>query len=604
MDNLRKRIKELLGFFSAFKWCLALSWGASKLYTISRLLCEAVAPVLVIAASFLGKYVIDLLSGADANAASGSYLLSLLIILLAIALLRAGIQKVSQYTQAMHGDMISRKLAIMIMDRSLSVDLEYFDNPEYFDKLQSANQDSFAVAHILWNVLSCIRAVITFLSTLIILCGENALYGVAIVAAAIPASAATARYTKLLYMLNLDQIKEHRNMSYYQSVATNREYAQDIRLFNSGKRIKDRYRRIWGNLFTKRKGMTRKRAILTGLLECLPEIAVAFIGIDIAFRALGGAATVGDYSLYTGLTLQLNMAIASLSLYIMQIYDNKLKIENIKKLDNFLPHVLDNGKESLGCVDSIEFDEVCFSYPGSKERVISEVSFTLKREEKVALVGLNGSGKSTLIKLLLRMYDPDSGSIRINDKDIKEYRLSEVRENYSVYFQEMRNYSFTLMENLDIADEKLENDEAAAHAALQAAYCGDILEKAAKGFYTNMSKRFDPEGIELSVGQNQKLALARALFRKRSALILDEPSSSLDPKAEHEVFNALRTITEGKMTIFTSHRLSNVNLADRIIVLEQGRVVEDGSQEELLGNKQRYAELFSYQQEKFSVSDE
>jgi ABC-type multidrug transport system fused ATPase/permease subunit len=285
----------------------------------------------------------------------------------------------------------------------------------------------------------------------------------------------------------------------------------------------------------------------------------------------------------------------------MQIYDNKLKIENIRKLDSFRNNVEDNGKERIGSVDSIEFDNVSFTYPGAASPALDGVSFSLRKAENLALVGLNGSGKTTLIKLLLRMYDPDSGAVRINGKDIKEYRLDELRSNFSVHFQEMRNYSATLLENLSIADGGNAVDEAAAKTALDAAYCGDIMAKAHKGLATPLTRRFDAGGIELSGGQQQKVALARALYRRHTALVLDEPSSSLDPMAEHEIFKALRSITEGKMTIFTSHRLSNVSLADRVIVLERGRVVEDGTQEQRLKSGQRYAELFRYQQEKYAM---
>jgi len=229
------------------------------------------------------------------------------------------------------------------------------------------------------------------------------------------------------------------------------------------------------------------------------------------------------------------------------------------------------------------------------------VSFILKKEQKVAFVGLNGSGKTTLIKLLLRMYDPESGVIRVNSIDSKEYTLSDLRLNFSVFFQEMRNYSFTLRENFSFVSEEQEYDDAAAEMALRNAYCDDIISMARKGLDTALTRFFDQEGIELSGGQHQKLALARTFFREHTALILDEPSSNLDPIAEQKVFESLESITSNKMTIFTSHRLSNVSLADRIIVLENGRVIEDGTQDELMKNNHRYAEMFKYQQERYMV---
>jgi len=376
---------------------------------------------------------------------------------------------------------------------------------------------------------------------------------------------------------------------------------------------------------------------------------VVFIGVDIAFGVLAGVNTVGDYALFTGLAGQLWGSISMFSSSSLQIYDNKLKIENIKRLDTFENKVLDNGLLVLDEVESIRFDNVCFAYPVAVSKLptpgsashplpgkganpgdvavapaLDGVSFTLRKDEKVVLVGLNGSGKSTLIKLLLRMYEPDKGVIYINGVDIREYKLAELRKNFSVYFQEMGNYNFTLRENFGITRAYYEdNMDGIPHqvplhplgrddvedeqiiSALKAAAAHDILDKAfaanGKGLDTNLTRQFDPQGIELSGGQHQKLALARALYRPHTALILDEPSSNLDPKAEHEIFKNLTELTNGKMTIFTSHRLSNVSLADRILVLERGRLIEDGTQEQLIKNKHRYAELFMYQKEKYEV---
>ena len=215
------------------------------------------------------------------------------------------------------------------------------------------------------------------------------------------------------------------------------------------------------------------------------------------------------------------------------------------------------------------------------------------------LVGLNGTGKSTVVKLLLRMYEPCSGVVLVNGRSIRNYSLASLRANFSVYFQDMLNFSFTLRENFAISDEERPAAEDAAAESLRLAFAGDILEKALKGLDTSITRLFDTEGIELSGGQHQKLALARAFYRRCTAVVLDEPSSNLDPMAEHGIFMSLRKVTEGKTTIFTSHRLSNVSLADRIIVLDKGRVVEEGTQEELMRNNERYAELFNYQKEKY-----
>lgn len=602
MSKPRKYVKNIIGLFSTVKWCLSLTWKSSKLYTVVRLCAEVFTPLLVFSASFIGKHVIDLLSNVDRDVDSIAMLLPLLLALLGVALARAGLQKSTLYAQVVHSDILVGEVSLMMMERALSVDLEYYDNPDYYDKLQSATRDSVAISSITWSALSCISALVSFVAAFTLLCSMNALYGVSMAIAAVPSSIAGARYTKLLYKLSLDQVNEERQANYYCTIASERDYAQDMRLFDAGGRLMDRYRRVWFELFSKRRSMVRGRAVLTGLLEFMPEITSALIGIDIAFMVLHGNATVGDYSLYTGLVWQLWAAISGWSLNMMQVYNNRLKIDNIKTLYTFESHVADNGRASLASIETIQFDHIRFTYPSTSVLALDDVCFVLRKEEKTALVGLNGSGKTTLIKLLLRLYDPDSGCIYINGRDAREYKLSDLRSCFSVYFQDMSNYCLTIRENLEIADDGIEDIEEAAAAALNAAYGGDILKKAVKKLETSITRHFDPEGVELSGGQHQKLALARALFRRHSALVLDEPSSNLDPVAEHEIFESLRRLTEDKLTIFTSHRLSNVYLADRVIVLEDGRVVEDGTQVELLLNNQRYAELFRYQQERYMTT--
>ena len=585
-------------------WCLSLAWNTSKFYTIARILTEALLPVLTIGVAFAGRYIINILAGQATFSNNQQVLILLLIGILIIGLSRQGLQKLTQYCQAMHEDVLGAKISLLMMGKALSADLEYFDNPAYHDKLTSANRDSYVVSHVIWNVLGSVSLVISFLMAFIVLGQASFLYGVIMLMAAIPSSIVSAKYTKLLYRLSLDQVNEQRQMDYYQAIATDRIYAQDLRLFWAGDGLKDRYRRIWGNLFTVRRDMTRKRTAFTGLLECLPEIAVGVIAIDIALRVMAGNATVGDYSLFTGLVGQLWATTSSLSFSLMNIYDNKMKIENFQSIETFKNRVVDKGKKQLKSVESIEFEDVRFTYPGTKVLALNDICIHFKKKEKVALVGLNGSGKSTLIKLLLRMYDPDKGQIRINGTDIRDYTLSSLRKNFSVYFQDMQNYSFTLRENFTIADEEQCNIDENIKQALNAADCEDILASATHKLDTNLTRFFADDGIELSGGQHQKLAFARALFRRHTALILDEPSSNLDPRTERNIFESLKQSVDGKMMIFTSHRLSNVFLADRIVVLDKGRVVEDGTQQELLKNKQQYAELFKYQQDKYLVHEE
>jgi ABC-type multidrug transport system fused ATPase/permease subunit len=451
---------------------------------------------------------------------------------------------------------------------------------------------------VLFNIITAFSAFITFAASFSVLAGYNILYGILMLAAGIPAGISAVIYTKKLYILTLSQIAGERQKGYVNSLATDRHYAPSVRLFNIGDILKKRYAAVWETMFLERRKSIKLRSFVSCLLSFLPEMVILYVGIDVSVKVLGKQAPIGDYSLYTGLVTQLWMGIYMLVNSAVQIYDNQLRVSNFKSLDAFKNRIENNGRRKLGKVESIEYANVTFTYPGNVSPSLKNVSFQIAKAEKIVFVGLNGSGKSTLIKLLLRFYDVDDGHIKINGVDIKEYDVDDIRRSFSVYFQDDFNYCFTLRDNIAIADHDHASDERII-GALRESGAEDILGKASEGLDTYLSRLFSETGIELSIGQGQKVALARAFFRRHTALILDEPSSSLDPKSEHELFERLKLFTDGKITIFSSHRLSNVSLADKIIVLDNGEVLEIGTQSELLENKGRYAELFGYQRDKF-----
>lgn len=598
--------KKLGSLWIAIAYCLRLSWDSSAFFTVFRFLCNLCVPVFSLIATYQAKYILDLLAGPGDYAQPEFTLFFFLGILLLVKLLQSISNRINQYCQTIQDELLSRQINLTLMEKAASLDLEFYDRAEYYDKLVACMRDSSAINQMLWNTVSCVSALVSCLAAFLALAHENVLYGIGMLAAAVPASLAAVRYTKLVYQLSLEQINDERKKSYISSILTLRQYAQDIRLFDAGNFLMKRYRSVWSQVFTKRRDMIRARSQMVAVLECIPELVIIGVTISIALRILDGKATVGDYSLYTGLLAQLWSGIFLFTNGITGIYDNQLKIMNFCSLQTLQNRIRDEGTEKLKQVRDIEFDHVSFTYPGTTSPVLRNISFRIGDGEKVALVGINGSGKSTLIKLLLRFYDVDSGAIRINGRDIREYPIKELRRQFSVYFQNMPNYSFTLRDNLLIAEGE-EYDECRGENALdehirlafRESGGEDILAKAGADLGRYLTLYFDDNGMELSGGQHQKVALARTFFRQHSALILDEPSSSLDPEAEHQFFKRLEQMVRGKTTIFTSHRLANVSLADRIVVIEEGKVIEDGTQEELLRNPKRYAQLYRYQQETY-----
>ena len=296
------------------------------------------------------------------------------------------------------------------------------------------------------------------------------------------------------------------------------------------------------------------------------------------------------------------MSVTAFIVYIVNIYDSKLKVNNIQSFQDIESDVVDGQEVITGTIDSIEFRNVSFSYPGCSVPVLNDVCFKVESGDSVAIVGLNGSGKTTIIKLLLRFYSPSSGQIYINGKDITQYDLGSLRQKFDVMFQEFNVYAFTLKENIELSDlcNTSKNTDARIQDALKTSGADSILNKLPQGLNTYLSREFSEEGVKLSKGEEQKIALARMFYRDSEVILLDEPSASLDAEAENKIFNTIKELNNGKTVIFITHRLANIKIAKKIFVLENGRIIESGSHDDLMKLSGRYATLYNYQAEKFS----
>ena len=600
-----KKNEKIRSFLLTLRDCLVFSWKTSSFYTAARIAAGLLPTGFMIAGAYMGKRVLNLLSIERTLPHAGRDIVILLAMLFLLRVTKGALQEWNQYCRMMHEEQMRARLSLFLMERAVSVDIACFDNVKYCDAFQLASQNTGAMLSLTWNTVSFVGALVSFLSVFILMCTANVAYGIVMTAASIPAAIVAVSYAKTLYQFQESQINVLRQEGYLQSIAMQKEHALGIRLYDAGKMLKTRYRNLWQAFFDKRRQVSKKQSVRSAFCGILPELAAVGIGVHIAFRILHGTMTVGDYSLYTGFADSLWGNIYLLASAVMSIYDDHLKIDSFRALTQFRSQIADTGSAELREVDKIEFEDVSFTYPNTSTSVLSHVSFSVEKGEKLALVGVNGSGKSTLVKLLLRFYEPDGGRILINGRVLPEYRLASVRRAFSVYFQEQPNYCFSLRDNLAIADAERygKNGDKDVEAVLKG-FAADIRDKAGADLDTFVMRFLSDNGIELSGGQHQKLALARALYRRSQVLVLDEPSSNLDPEAEHVLFQKLEEHMKGKIVIFTSHRLSTVFLADKIIVLEQGNILEQGTQAELLRAKGRYAELFGYQSQKYEAARE
>ena len=466
-------------------------------------------------------------------------------------------------------------------------------------------RDSYSLASVLWSVLDCISAIFSLASTFVILAQQNIWYALIITVLVIPTAIANPYYTRKIYFNDLEQINNERKKEYILSVCSSKYYAQGIRCWNLGPLTKKKYQFLWEVVLRARKKLSFQQTISVFLLSILPEAAVCVISFQIALRVINGSLSIGDYSFYTGMMAQILSSMTVFATHMVTVYDNKLKVENMNAFTSKFNRTIVSGERPLRQIEQIEFQDVCFQYPGTSALILDHVSFTIKNKKTVVLVGKNGSGKSTLIKLLLRLYDVTSGTILVNGEDIRSYRLEDLHRCFGIYFQNAPNFSFTIRENIVLNDDDDKNAASRIRDLLLACAGEDIVQACHGDMDTYLTRIFSDKGIELSEGQHQKVAIVRALYHDASCLILDEPSSALDPEAEHRIFESLHQVAKDKLTLLTSHRFSNIDLADRIILLEDGRILEDGTRDELLAQKgSRFAELYEYQAQKFRNTPE
>ena len=600
-------MNKSINIFELIWKCIKLSWASSKKYTVMRTISKFLVPINAIIISYLSKLILDSLS---LNITINYNIYTLLIINFLIVILNMVLNKIVNYITILHEDIIDKEVDNGILKTSLESNIELFDNPEFYNRLTSVKNDSIAIARMIWNILDGISALIACAVTCIILFKTNYLYGVILICSAIPAAYKEYKYTKSLYFMNKEQINKKRQLTYVFNLAVDKNYALDTRLFKLKNTLLSKYNNVWIELFNTFKLYNGKKTKSLCFFSILPEIAKLAILYNLINNINNKINTIGDFSLYTALLQELMININIVVSNLSGIYENKLKLTNVFSfIENASYTCTDQYNEEYleTCLEitSIKFEHVFFSYPGNDKMILNDLSFEIRCGEKVALVGVNGSGKSTIIKLILRFYDVVKGKILINNKEITFFSKESIRRCFTVYFQNELNYAFTIKENIQISDiEKRDKlDDTSIIKLLEV--CGfKNINQLPKGLLTQISRKFEPNGIEISGGENQKIALARTFYRSCSAALFDEPSSSLDPESEYKIFDYIEKEYKNKIVLFTSHRLSNIYLAQKIIVIENGVVIEEGTLDELLNCESRFKKMYSYQTKKFRLHEE
>ncbi len=512
---------------------------------------------------------------------------------------------VDRMINRMAGEMLTNHVRVKIMEKAKTVDLASFDSPDFYARLENANREAgMRPVNMLSAAFEIISKCISVISFIAVLGGMLSKLGawsivffVLFLLLSLLNAAISFYYRRRGFRYMRHRSKDRRQLDYYSGLLVDKDMVKEIRLFHLSDLLIGRYNDVFKGYFAGLKSLIFKESFWGIFLS----FCTALMNGVLFYRIATHVTMVGDYSVYTGALSAIASAISVLLSRSALIYEGSLFMDNMilfleeeVTIKPSLPAPL-HPQRHIG--HTIELKNVTFRYPGGTHDVLKNINLTFSAGQTTALVGLNGAGKTTLIKLITRLYDPTEGEILLDGQNIKAYDLDELYRLYGIVFQDFGKYAVSVRENIAFGD--VEKPTGDVCAAAQYADAADFIERLPDGYDTPLMRYFEPDGTELSIGQWQKLSVARAFYRDADILILDEPTASLDALAEREIYRQFDRLRQNKTTIFVSHRLSSATTADRIVVLENGGVAECGTHEALMNARGQYYRLFTAQAERY-----
>ncbi|MCH2323636.1 MAG: ABC transporter ATP-binding protein/permease [Pseudomonadales bacterium] len=561
-----------------------------------------VSGVLPAAIASVGGLFVDAVASAlqqtgEVAEQAQSDLLFYVFLELGLVVIMTGAQKLNTVCQSILRVLLGNKVNVMILEKALTLELAHFEDAEYYDKLVRARREaSSRPLSLVIKTFDLMRDVISLIAIGIFLF-QFSVWAVALLAiAGVPAFVAEAKFSGEAFRIHRRRSAERRMQIYLEMVLTREDGVKEVKLLQLGKLFLQRYVDIFRNIYKEDRNLVLRRGLWGYVLGLLASGAFYFAYGWVGFAAIAGAITIGQMTMYIAQFRLGQNAVTNSLTAVNGMYEDNLYLSNLTEyLEHKIPEQTGNKTIGPNPEDGIRFEEVTFVYPDSEKPALNNVSLHIKPGESLAIVGENGSGKTTLIKLLTRLYTPVSGRIFLEGLELKEWDIEALRKKIGVIFQDFAHYQLIVGENIGIGDVDEIEQEPRIEEAAQKGMADVFVKDLPQGYKTQLGTWFK-DGKELSGGQWQKIALSRAFMRsKADILILDEPTAAIDARAEAEIFNHFRDLTANKISIIISHRFSTVRMADHIIVLEQGKIQEEGSHTDLLGNGGQYATLFNLQ---------
>jgi len=600
---------------------IKLVWETHRVYTASMAVLRLLRAGIPVATLWIGKLIIDTVVSARETGPDFARLWKL--VALEIIIVTAGdiLARASALVESLLGDLFSNHTSVRLMEHAATLDLAHFEDPAFYDHLERARRQTTSRIGLVAQLLTILQDSLTLISLGAALVVYSPWLLLLLAVSVLPSFFGETHFASLEYSMQFGWTPQRRQLDYLRYVAASDRTAKEVQLFGLSRWLIDRFRILSHKFYEENKRLSIRKANVSTVLSLIGTAGYYGAYAIILVRAVRGEMTLGTLTFLAGSFARSRGLIQGLLMGAGGIYQQCLYLKDLFDFFEMKPSIASPSGARMvpnPIQNGFVFEDVGFQYPGSETWAVRHVSFVLGPGERIAFVGENGAGKTTLTKLLARLYDPTEGRILLDGVDLREYDISSVRRAIGVIFQDYVKYDLRFEENVGVGeidevkgylDSPSSNDPGSKESsdgngkvpgsivdAAEKSLAASLLPRFAKGYQQMLGRRFD-EGVELSGGEWQKIALARAYMRNAQVLILDEPTASLDARAEYEVFIRFSKLVAGRAAVIISHRFSTVRMADRIIVLQNGTVIEDGTHDELVARRGLYAELFALQAE-------
>ncbi len=606
----RKSLRERVGALRNLPPFLRQIWSTSPAMTVASLGLRTLRALLPVATLYVGKLIIDEAIRLAGNAPAGADtllewyrsgalnpLLALLALEFGLAVLSDVLGRIVALVDSLLSELLTNATSVQLMEHAAKLDLEDFEDSELQDKLDRARRQTMGRMTLMTQLFGQAQDLVTVISFAAGLLVYAPWLMLLLAIALIPAFLGEAHFNALNYSLNFAWTPERRELEYIRQTGASVETAKEVKIFGLHGFLIERYRQLAAGFYAANRRLALTRAWWGSLLTLFGTLGYYVAYGYIAWRTVRGEFSIGDLTFLAGSFRRLRQLLEGLLSGISNVAGQALYLDDLYSFFEIEAEISSPAQPRpfpKPIREGFRFEDVGFQYPGAERWAVRKLSFTLHAGEVLALVGENGAGKTTLVKLLARLYDPDEGRILLDGVDLREYDLEVLRANIGVIFQDFVRYHLTAAENIAVGQIDARDDRARIIEAAKRSLADEVIEKLPKGYDQVVGKRFR-NGVDLSGGEWQKVAIARAYMRDAQLLILDEPTAALDARSEFEVFQRFKELSSGKTAVLISHRFSSVRMAERILVLHEGRLEAQGSHEELLAQRGRYAELFELQ---------